>query len=112
MKKIIFIGLIIISFLSSCSSGVIVTNLTERNKQDVNNISLLSNQENFEMNGDFVGDIILKENSKLDWNFLKTKLVETAKSNGANYILINNIGYNLKGYGFYLEGKMYYSEKP
>ncbi|MDD2987275.1 hypothetical protein [Flavobacterium sp.] len=112
MKKIIFINLIITSFLSSCSSGVIVTNLTERNKQDVNNVSLLSNQEISEMNGDFVGDIILKENSKLDWNFLKTKLVETAKNNGANHILINNIGYNLKGYGFYLEGKMYYSEKP
>lgn len=64
------------------------------------------------MKGDFVGDIILKENSNLNWNFLKNKLVETAKNSGANYILINNIGYNLKGYGFYVEGKMYYSEKP
>jgi hypothetical protein len=112
MKKINFVSLIIIFILPSCSSGVIVTNLTERNKQVVNNVSLISNQEISEMNGDFVGDILLKENSKLDWNFLKNKLVETTKNNGANYILISNIGYNLKGYGFYLEGKMYYSEKP
>lgn len=112
MKKINFVSIIIIFFLSSCSSGVIVTNLTERNKQVVSNVTLLSNKEISEMNGVFIGDILLKENSNLDWNFLKNKLFETAKNNGANYILINNIGYNLKGYGFYLEGKMYHSETP
>ena len=113
MKNVKFIiPILIINFLSSCSSGVIVSNLTDRNKIEIKNVNLISKNEISEMGANLVGDIVLKENSNLDWNFLKNKLEETAKNNGANYILINNIGYNLKGYGFYLEGKMFYSENP
>ena len=113
MKKVKFIiSILVIIFFSSCSSGVIVSNLTERNKVEIKNVNLISRNEISEIGANLVGDIILKENSNLDWNFLKNKLEETAKNNGANYILINNIGYNLKGYGFYLEGKMFYSENP
>jgi hypothetical protein len=104
--------LIIINFILSCSSGVIVTNLTEKDKVEINNVNIISNKEFSEIIGDKVGDVVLKENSNLNWSFLKNKLIETAKSNGANYIIVNNIGYNLKGYGFYLEGTMYYLEKP
>lgn len=113
MKKITIIGLVILSILSiGCSSGIVVSNLAERNKTAVTEVHLVSSKEVATIEGDKVGDIILKENSNLDWNFLKNKLIETAKQNGANYITINNIGYNLKGYGFYLEGTMYHTNKP
>lgn len=104
--------LLFIILCSSCGSGVVVSNLTEMNKSKINTVTMISDKEVSEMNGKKVGDILLKENSNLKWSFLKNKLEETAKNNGANYIVVNTIGYNLKGYGFYLEGEMFYSEKP
>ena len=112
--KIIKISVVLLFTVicSSCGSGIVVSNLTEMNKVKINTVTLISDKEVSEMNGTKVGDILLKENSNLKWSFLKNKLEETAKNNGANYIVVNTIGYNLKGYGFYLEGQMYYSEKP
>lgn len=112
--KIIKISVVLLFIIlcPSCGSGVVVSNLTEMDKVKINTVTIISEKEVSEMNGVKVGDVILKENSNLKWSFLKNKLEETSKNNGANYIVVNTIGYGLKGYGFYLEGQMYYSEKP
>jgi len=111
MKKIklTFVVLFFCSFIS-CKSGVSVSEVTEIKNEEISTVHLFSKKEIKEINGLKIGNIVLKENSNLDWNFLKSKLTETGKKYGANLIIVNNVGYNLKGYGFHLEGEMYYSK--
>lgn len=108
--KIAFMFLVLGSFIA-CKSGISVSEVIEIKKGEISTVHLVSKKEIKEMNGLKIGNIVLKENSNLDWNFLKSKLIETGKKYGTNLIIVNNVGYNLKGYGFYLEGEMYFSKK-
>ena len=102
--------------LSCGTSSVTVNNVTPQNNDPVGTVAIISSKDSIRDKGIKIGEILLKEDLNLEWPQLKAKLLETAKQNGANIIEVTTIGYNLKNYGFYLEGNLFYaadySEKP
>ena len=67
----------------------------QHNEQDLNKkietVSIISEKEKLTHNGKKIGDIIFKENENPDWNYLKSKMIEFSKLNGANLIEVKTI---------------------
>ena len=116
LKNQSFLFLLFFSFLS-CSS-IKVENLTkiDGNIKKIENVDIIAKKENILHHGKKIGDIVLKENPKLnkkfilDWNDLKNQMKDVAKSSGANLIEIHTIGYGIKGH-FFIYREVYCIQK-
>lgn len=97
--------------LSSCST-IKLDNVTS--DQDLNKkiefVNIISKKDTVINSRKKIGDLIFKENKNPDWNYLKNKMTDFAKSNGANLIEVKTLGWGKKGNVFYLEANLYYTE--
>ena len=97
--------------ITSCSS-IKLDNVT--GEQDLNKkielVSIISQKDNLINGRKKIGDLIFIENKNPDWSYLKKKMTDFAKSNGANIIEVKTLGWGKKGNVFYLEANLYYIE--
>lgn len=112
LKKTSIITIIILQILVSSCNSIKLNNLT--NEQDLNrkieNVNIISEKEKISHSGKMIGDFIFKDNKNPDWTYLKNKMTDFAKLNGANLIEVKTLGFGKKGNVFYLEGNLYYLE--
>ena len=97
--------------ICSCSSIKLKNgepNLSKKNKILVT--KFIAVNEKINHNGKKIGEFVLREDLKTDWIFLRNKIEEFAKSNGANIIEFKTIGFGKKGNGFYADGTIFYTE--
>ena len=83
-------------------------NLGEINK--ITNTKFIAENEKINHNGKKIGEFVMREDLKTDWMFLRNKIEDFAKSNGANIIEFKTIGFGKKGNAFYADGTIYYAE--
>jgi len=110
LEKLKFAAILLI-FISIVSCNTIkLNNLTT--EQDLNKniqvVNIISEKDKISHNGKKIGDIVFKENKNPDWNYLKNKMTDFAKLNGANLIEVKTLGWGKKGNVFYLEANLYY----
>lgn len=95
LEKLKVTSILLVSILISSCSSIKLNNLT--GEQDLNKkietVSIISEKEKLTHNGKKIGDIIFKENENPDWNYLKSKMIEFSKLNGANLIEVKTIGW-------------------
>lgn len=110
LEKLKVMSILLVSILISSCSSIKLNNLT--GEQDLNKkietVSIISEKEKLTHSGKKIGDIIFKENENPDWNYLKSKMIEFSKLNGANLIEVKTIGWGKRGNVFYLEANLYY----
>jgi flagellar biosynthesis/type III secretory pathway chaperone len=105
-KLFVFIFLV----LSSCSS-IKITTLYQSNKmlaEPVGQLYLFSPKDSIPNDVILIGEFTLVEDLKNDWVQIKAKLLQFAQKNNANGVIVERIGWSLKGHGFYLQGKLFY----
>ena len=97
--------------LFSCSSVKLKNGISNYNPNaKIENVKIIAENEKLIHNGKKVGEFVLREDLKLDWNSLKGKIEEFAKLNGGNLIEIKTIGWGKKGNGFYADGNLFFVE--
>ena len=118
MIKNIIISIVLLSFLASCNTLKIKNlNTSYKTELPINTVHIIGSKENIKHDDVFVGDIVLKNNKftkttqDFDWGKFKLDLNQLAKTNGANLLKIHTISYAKKGQLFYLEGKLFNTQK-
>lgn len=103
-------SIITISFLAlSCSSIKLKNDTTIIDKtKKIESLKLIAENQKIIHEGSKIGEFVLKEDFTEDWNYLKNKIIEFAKSKGSNLIEIKTIGWGKKGHAFYADGSLYY----
>ena len=76
----------------------------------VNSVYFISINEHIPHNGQKIGDIVFKDNKNPDWNYLKDKLVDFARSSGANLVEVKTLGWGKRGQVFYMDASLYFIE--
>lgn len=108
-KLTTFVILVLFTLISSCNT-IKLENVTSN--QDLNRniefVTILSEKDKLVNGKKKIGDLIFKENKNSDWNYLKNKMTDFAKLNGANTIEVKTFGWGKKGNVFYLEANLYY----
>lgn len=111
-EKLKIASILLITLLLSSCNTIKLNNLT--NEQDLSKkievVDIISEKDKLSHNGKKIGDIVFKENKNPDWNYLKNKMTDFAKSNGANLVEVKTLGWGKKGNVFYLEANLYYVE--
>ncbi|MBN8861551.1 MAG: hypothetical protein J0H29_24425 [Sphingobacteriales bacterium] len=103
---------IITIFLFSCSSIKLKNGVTNfKPDTAIENVKIIGVNESISHNGQVIGDFVLREDWKNDWESMKKKMIEFARKKGANLITIKTIGWGKKGNGFYADGSLYYVEQ-
>ena len=109
-EKLKITSILFVSLLITSCNTIKLNNLT--NDQDLSKkieyVNIISEKDKLSHNGKKIGDIIFKENKNPDWNYLKNKMTDFAKLNGANLIEVKTLGWGKKGNVFYLEANLYY----
>lgn len=102
---------ITISFLVlSCSSIKLkneTSSIVDKTKK-IESVKLIAENQKIIHEGIKIGEFVLREDWNTDWNYLKSKIIEFAKSKGSNLIEIKTIGWGKKGNAFYADGSLYY----
>lgn len=99
-------------FFFSCSSIKLNNGATNfKPNTDIENVKLIAINEHISHNGQAIGNFVLREDWKNDWESMKKKMTEFAGKNGANLIEIKTIGWGKKGNGFYADGTLYFVEQ-
>lgn len=103
--------LVLFLLITSCNTIKLenVTGAQNLNK-NIEVVYIVSEKDKLVNGQKKIGDLIFKENKNSDWNYLKNKMTEFAKLNGANTIEVKTLGWGKKGNVFYLEANLYYIE--
>jgi len=111
-EKLKIVSFLLVTLLVSSCNSIKLNNLT--NEQDLSKkievVDIISEKDKLSHNGKKIGDIVFKENKNPDWNYLKNKMLDFAKLNGANLVEVKTLGWGKKGNVFYLEASLYYVE--
>lgn len=97
--------------LLSCSSIKFKDGISNSNQNTkIESVKLIAENEKIIHNGKKIGEFVLREDWKTDWNSMKTKINDFAKLNGGNLVEIKTIGWGKKGNAFYADGTLFYVE--
>jgi len=67
-----------------------------------------SRADSIPINAEIIGEFILKEDLKTHWEPNKERIIEFARENKANGIIIDQLGWSLRGHAFYVKGRVFH----
>ncbi|MFT3795861.1 hypothetical protein [Flavobacterium sp.] len=71
-------------------------------------VRIVAEKDSINHNGNKTGDFVLREDFNVTAANMHLKIDKVARSQGANLVVVRNIGWNKKGSGFYAEGTLYH----